>query len=175
MKKILLSIIAIVGLVGLTGCSSGNIGGRTAGGIMAKYHLSAPTYTDGMETDLQTDANGNLKTVLATTIAGEDLTLDVMKTEQRYSKSYATTDKLVKTGAGFIHTVTISPTDAAATAGTIIIYDSTTEGTDDIIFSYYIPAAALVPVTVTLDVTTATGTYIGYTTTADVNTTISYR
>jgi hypothetical protein len=173
MKKILL-LIPIIFL--LAGCgNNGSLGGRISSDSQPRYNISAPTYTNGQTATLQVDVNGNLKTVLATAIAGEDFTADVLKTEQRYSKSYATADKLVKTGSGFVHSVSFFPTDAAATAGSIIMYDSTTEGTDDVVFSYYIPAAALVPVTVILDVTMATGTYIGYTTTADVNTIISYR
>lgn len=111
---------------------------------------------------------------LTTLSAGEDLTADVQKVEHRYSYSYCTADTLVKTGAGFLHAITISPTDAAATAGTIILYDKVTEAAP-IIFSYTIPAAALVPVTLILDVSFTTGLYVGFTTVADVAVTVSYR
>lgn len=47
------------------------------GGI---FHASAPTYTDGQRTQLQSDVNGNLKTTLSTRIAGEDIANDVLKT-----------------------------------------------------------------------------------------------
>lgn len=107
-------------------------------------------------------------------IAGEDLTNDVLKVEQRFSYAYLVADGQVKAGAGFLHTVTISPIDAAATAGTIFVYDALTETTPTI-FAYTIPAAALVPVTVTLDVSFATGLYVGFTTTTDVSVTVSYR
>lgn len=107
-------------------------------------------------------------------IAGEDLTNDVLKVEHRYSYNYATADVQVKSGAGFLHAITISPTDAAATAGTITAYDNTAES-GGIIFTYYVPAAALVPVTVILDVAFTTGLYIGFSTTADVGVTVSYR
>lgn len=138
------------------------------------YNSTAPTIRDEQNEDIQLDVNGNVKSVLATTIAGEDLTNDVLKVEQRYTYAYVTADALVKTGAGFLHTLTFSPTDAAATAGTIFVYDKTSEATPTI-FSYTIPAAALVPVTVTLDVSFTTGLYIGFTTTADVAVTVSYR
>jgi hypothetical protein len=97
-----------------------------------------------------------------------------MKTEQRFSYAYCVADTQVKAGAGFLHAITISPTDAAATAGSIILYDSLTEA-DPKIFNFYVPAAAMVPVTVILDVAFATGLYVGFTTTADVSATISYR
>jgi len=111
---------------------------------------------------------------LATLIAGEDQTNDVLKVEGQFIWAYCTADTQVKAGAGFLHSVTISPTDAAATAGSIIIYDQTTEAVP-ILFTYYVPAAALVPVTVILDVKFATGLYVGFTTTNDVAVTISYR
>lgn len=120
------------------------------------------------------DTSGHEAVDLGTQIAGEDLTNDVLKTEQRYTYAYVVADTLVKTGAGFVHTVTFSPTDTAATAGTIFLYDKTTEATPTI-FAYSIPAAALVPVTVILDVSFTTGLYVGFTTTADVAVTISYR
>jgi hypothetical protein len=59
----------------------------------------------------------------ASLISGEDLTNDVLKVEQRFSYAYCTADTAVKSGSGFLHAITISPTDAAATAGTIIVYD----------------------------------------------------
>ncbi len=118
--------------------------------------------------------NNASKVTQATLLAGEDLTNDVLKTEQRFSYAYLVADGQVKAGAGFLHTVTISPIDAAATAGTIFIYDSLTEATPTI-FAYTVPAAALVPVTVTLDVSFTTGLYVGFTTTADVSVTCSYR
>lgn len=120
------------------------------------------------------ETTGAGEVTLVTALAGEDLTNDVLKTEQRYTYAYVVADTLVKTGAGFVHTVTFSPTDTAATAGTIFLYDKTTEATPTI-FAYSIPAAALVPVTVILDVSFTTGLYVGFTTTADVAVTISYR
>ena len=119
------------------------------------------------------DANA-LESTLATLIAGEDLTNDVLKVEERFSYSYCTEDTLVKTGAGFLHSVTFSPTDAEATAGSIILYDKTTEAAP-IIFTFYVPVAVMLPVTVILDVSFSTGLYVGFTTTADVCATISYR
>lgn len=138
------------------------------------YNSTAPTVTDGDGVVSQADVSGNIKVALGTQIAGEDLTNDVLKIEHRYSYSYCTADTAVKTGAGFLHALTISPTDAAATAGTIIVYDNTAES-GNIIFSYTVPAAALVPVSVILDVSFTTGLYVGFTTTADVGVTVSYR
>lgn len=143
--------------------------------VGGKYNLSAPTYSDGDVADLQMDANGNTKVTQATAIAGEDLNNDVLKTEQRFSYAYiAGTDTQVKSGSGFLHTLTFTCIDAAPTAGTIIVYDSLTE-TGTIIYSETFDTTAFRGHTVTLDVTFGTGLYVGYTTTNDVGVTVSYR
>lgn len=111
---------------------------------------------------------------LSSAIAGEDLTNDVLKTEQRFSYTNCTADTAVKSGAGFLHTVTIMPTDAAATAGSIILYDNTAES-GTIIGTITVTAAWVAPVTLTFDVNFATGLYVGFTTTNDVNVCVSWR
>lgn len=120
------------------------------------------------------DESNNLKATLATAIAGEDLTNDVMKTEQRFTGVNVTADAQIKAGAGFLHTVTIMPTDTAATAGTIILYDNTAES-GTLLGTIYINAAGFIPFTLTFDCNFATGLYVGFTTTNDVNVTVSYR
>lgn len=143
--------------------------------VGAEYRASATTYTDGDATVLQSDVNGNLKATLATLLAGEDLTNDVLKTEQRFSGSgVLLTDTLVKSGAGFIHTVTISQNDAAPTAGTIDIYDNTSAaGTK--LFTWTLTTAVFTPFTVILDMSFSNGLYVDFTTTNDVAVSISYR
>lgn len=114
-------------------------------------------------------------TSLSTLIAGEDLTNDVQKVEQRFSYTYcAGADTAVKSGAGFLHTLTFSQIDAAPTAGSIIVYDNTAES-GTIIFSSTWTTAVFYPTTVTIDASFSTGLYIGFTTTADIGVTVSYR
>lgn len=120
------------------------------------------------------DSNNNVPTTMATQIAGEDLTNDVLKTEQRYSGSVLAADTLVKTGSGFLHALTFSCNDAAPTAGSIIVYDSVTEANTQL-FNHTFTTTPFMPFTVILDVTFSTGLYVGFTTTADVNVTPSYR
>lgn len=67
---------------------------------------------------------GSMATVtLGTQIAGEDLTNDVLKTEQRFS--YSSLNSLVtltiKSGAGFLHTLTVGNISGP----TIELYDNT--------------------------------------------------
>lgn len=139
------------------------------------YNSSAPTLTNGQRGDTQMDVNGNQLVSLATLIAGENLTTNKMVVEHNYSyQSPVVADTAVKSGAGFIHTVTISQNDAAPTAGSIIIYDNTAEsGTQ--VFNWTLTTAVFNPVTIILDIAVATGIYIGFTTTGDVNVQMSYR
>lgn len=120
------------------------------------------------------DSGGNQTMSLGTTIAGEDLTNNVLKTEERFSFSGITANTAVKSGAGFVHTVTFSCNDAAPTAGTIDIYDNTA-GSGTKIFSWTLTTAVFNPTTITLDCSFSTGLYVNFTTTADVFVTISYR
>lgn len=83
-------------------------------------------------------------------------------------------DTAVKTGAGVLHTLTFSQGDAAPTAGTIIVYDNTAES-GTVIYSETFTTTAFRGYTVTLDCAVTTGIYVGFTTTADVNCTVSYR
>ena len=83
-------------------------------------------------------------------------------------------DGQVKAGVGKLHTLTFSCNDAAPTAGSIVVYDSLTEtGTE--IFNETFTTTPFRAYSVVLDVAFKTGLYVGFTTTADVNVTVSYR
>lgn len=92
----------------------------------------------------------------------------------RYKSSgVLTSDTLVKTGNGTLHTITISCDDAAPTAGSFTLFDAVSEtGTE--LFSHTFTTTPFVPLTVTLDTEFKVGLYAGFTTTADVNVVISY-
>lgn len=107
--------------------------------------------------------------------AYEDNTNSVARVEHRYSTSgVLASDTLVKTGAGYIHTVTFTCNDAAPTAGSLILYDNTAESGTQIL-NHTFTTTPFAPCTVILDVPFATGLYAGFTTTNDVNVVISYR
>ena len=78
----------------------------------------------------------------------------------------------VKTGAGLLHTITISQADAAPTAGIIGVYDGVAGGLP--IFVWAPTTAVFMPFTLTLDVEFLTGLYVLFVTTADVYVTVSY-
>jgi hypothetical protein len=91
-----------------------------------------------------------------------------------YSVQKVSADTLIKTGAGKLHTLTFSCDDAAPTAGSVIVYDNTAEsGTQ--IYDETFTTTAFRGFTVTLDCAITNGIYIGFTTTADVNCTVTYR
>lgn len=130
--------------------------------------------SDGTYEHMWSDSLNGMKVTQNTLTAGEDLTNDVVKTEQRFTLLNVTADTLVKTGAGFLHTITVAQTDAAPTAGTIIIYDNTAES-GTIIQTISFTTAVFNPFSLIYDGTFSTGLYIGFTTTNDVNVTVSYR
>jgi hypothetical protein len=112
--------------------------------------------------------------LMANAMAGEDLITDVVKVEERFTGLIMAADTQVKSSAGFVHSLTFAPNDSAPTAGSFILYDSAAEsGTQ--LFNMAFTTTYFVPFSVILDVNAATGIYAGFTTTADVNVTISYR
>ena len=145
-------------------------------GVMAlavRADSAAATGANNDYVPLLVDTNGGLWVSQATLLAGEDLTNNRLMTMPSYSYVHLTADAPVKSGAGVVHTITMC-SDAASTAGTLILYDSLTE-TGTIIATFTFIAAYQAPVTVTLDAAFATGLYAGFTTTADVNVTITYK
>lgn len=112
-------------------------------------------------------------------VTGEDplpVTVGGVFVPPSYSSVTATADLLVKTGAGVLHTLSFSPNDAVATAGSIIVYDAPVAGTTGkVLFNWNIAAAAFIPFTILLDSEILDGLYIDFTTTADVNLSVSYK
>ncbi len=150
--------------------------GTTKGSpIMGLYEETPSEVEDGEVGVVGMTINRFLKIIEQYAPAYEDNSNGVAKVEHRYSYSaVATADVQIKGSAGFLHAVTISCNDAAPTAGSIIIYDSLTE-TGTQIFNHTFTTTPFVPFTVILDVSMGTGIYLGFTTTADVNVTCSYR
>ena len=120
------------------------------------------------------DDNENTLVTQGTLIAGEDLTNNRLMVRPTYSYSaVAVADVQIKASAGYLHTVTISCNDAAPTAGSVIIYDNTAES-GTVVFNHTFTTTPFVPFSVILDYTMATGIYIGFTTTNDVNVSCAY-
>lgn len=107
-------------------------------------------------------------------LAGEDLTNDVMKVEQRFSYANITTatTTTVKSGAGFLHAITFNTPVASSV---ITIYDNTA-GSGTKIGTITLPAVLLAQgaYTAPLNVSFTTGLTI-VTATAASDLTVSYR
>lgn len=142
-------------------------------GILVAIGITASAATVSYFGPSSTDQLG---VSLATLISGEDQTNNVLRTESQFSRcDNKAADAACKSSAGFVHTVTCTSADAAATAGDIAIRDSTSAGTGTVVLDIAIPAAYFSPVTITLDEAFITGIYLDFTTTADVNCNVSYR
>jgi hypothetical protein len=113
------------------------------------------------------DDDGNLQATLGKNIAGEDLTNDVQKVEQRnsYRNIISATTTVVMSNPGFLHSITVNTT----AAGAITVYDNTAgSGTKIATLK-----ASIVEQTFVLDVTCAVGLTIVTAAASDI--TVSYR
>lgn len=128
--------------------------------------------------------NEACRSTLATTLAGEDVLSDVQKTEERYltipiggTTAMIAADQLYKSAPGYVRGIECYGTDAAATAGTITLLDSTTAGTGNVLWSRTILAADYSIAGIKSDLQTpfAVGLYLDFTTTTDVSCIVRYR
>jgi hypothetical protein len=91
------------------------------------------------------------------------------------SSGQKTADAQIKATPGYVGHMICQGTDNAAVAGTIIVYDSLTE-TGTALFTFTVAALDYhVPMTFEINTAAATGIYLGYNTTTDVNCTVFYR
>ena len=91
-----------------------------------------------------------------------------------FTGRHVTSDTQIKATPGVLHSLTFAQTDAAPTAGSIIVYDNTAES-GTILYSETFTTDTFRGYTVVLDIAFTTGLYIGFTTTADVGVTVSYK
>jgi len=82
-------------------------------------------------------------------------------------------DLLVFTGAGTLDNIIITQDDAAPTAGTIDIYDNTTNSGRKI-FTWNLTTAVFNPISIPFNFKFNTGLYVKFTTTADVNVILNF-
>lgn len=131
--------------------------------------LFAVTLYGSNDTELGTSANP-LQQNLATAIAGEDLTNNVLKVEQRFSYIAISTavTTTVKATSGFLHTITIVA--AGASGNTVTVYDNTA-GSGTAIIPTFTPVVG----TLLLDVSFGTGLTIVTAGTTPPILTVSYR
>lgn len=158
----------------------GNIG---VGGGPGSTTSAAPTFVEGSAGYFSFDLAGNVRFTLGTQLSGEDIAATgggsasgVTVVEHRYLTSGPyTADQQIKASAGYVSHLSCQGSDAAAVAGTIILYDSLTE-TSTAKFTFTVAALdyhnwQILPVQSAF----GTGIYLGYTTTTDVACTVHYR
>jgi len=142
-------------------------GATNLGSLPAVANAAAPTWTEGNQVSQSSDLSGNQRVTLGTLIAGEDLTVNVIKVEQRFTYAAITsaTTTTIKSGTGFLHAVTVT----GGTAGTITVFDNTAgSGTAIATFSSTNALATYI-----FDVSFSTGLTV--VTGAATNVTVSYR
>lgn len=122
-------------------------------------------------------SNGGVPTDLKGLLAGEDQTNDVIKVEHQYLVCIDDADIVCKDEAGFLHSVWCYAEDAAATAGTVRITNTTAAGGAETteVWGQDFAAAAYGGATAILDIVMDTGIVIDFTTTADVKCGASFR
>lgn len=89
----------------------------------AVYNSGGVTLADGDEVGLFVDGSGNLLTSMGATIAGEDLTNDVLKVRipGSYFQISSATTTVVKATAGYINSIIC----VGGTLGAVTVYDNT--------------------------------------------------
>lgn len=108
--------------VGTTTTSS-TFTGYLNGVPYGQYFGTTLALTAGQGVPVQLDAAANQKITLGTTIAGEDITNDVLSVRQKNSYFFMTTASTItiKSGAGFFHGLFVG----GGTASTIQLFDNT--------------------------------------------------
>lgn len=141
--------------------------------MQTEYRASPIAAQEGDKRFIQADSLGNTKVTMGAATPGADYENNVTKVQQVYNVVMLTADNLVKSGVTRLHTATFSCNDAAPTAGSIIFYNSTAESGTQIL-NINFTTTPFTPFTLTFDCELATGLYVGFTTTADVNVTVTY-
>jgi len=150
----------------------------------AVCQATASAVTQGENTTMgaeSCDLQQNLRTTLGTCLSGESNcvgdspTSYIMVRTVLLSSGQKTADAQIKASAGYVSHMICQGTDAAATAGMIIIHDALTE-TGTAIFTFTVAALDYhTPMVFPIQTNAATGIYLGYTTTGDMNCTVYYQ
>lgn len=158
----------------------GTDGTLKVGGGPGSATAASPTLVEGGAGYFSFDLGGNVRVTLGTCISGESTCKGdspdsyIMVRPVMLSSGQKTGDAQILAGPGYVSHMTCQGTDAAATAGTIILHDALTE-TGTAIFTFTVAALDYhAPIVFPVLANFATGIYLGYTTTADVNCTVFY-
>ena len=153
-----------------------------SGNVLATVaSAAAPTLGEGQTTSISVDLAGNARMTLGTCLSGESAcvgdspTSYIMVRTVLSSSGQKTADAQIKATAGYVSHMICQGSDAAATAGTIILHDETTE-TGTAVFTFTVAALDYhTPMVFPIQANFATGIYLGFTTTADMACTVFYQ
>lgn len=128
-------------------------------------------------------AAGDVPVTLQNVLACEDVVNGVCVVESRFltipaggTTARISADQLYKSGPGLLESITCY-SDAAATAGTVAVLDSTAAGTGNVLYEFTVVGAVgyTTPFTVPLHTPFSVGLYLDFTTTADMFCTLVHR
>lgn len=143
------------------------------------YNAKAETVIHGStSTGPQPFATNSGGQVIPALLAGEDQTNGVMKVEHQYSFVVDDADAVVKATPGFLHSVWCYEEDAAPTAGTVRVTNTTAAGgaeTTEVWGKDITTTVGSGTAFAVLDIVMTNGIVIDFTTTADVKCGVSYR
>jgi hypothetical protein len=156
-----MAVVAVVGSTSGVGADGSNQGGMWSAAGSALNPLGAAAYTfNGTNWDRRRGPAGAVGSAYVE--------------NGPYTAGVATADTQIKATAGFIHTVTISPS-GTVTAGVLTIYNSAVES-GTVVAVFALPITTFTPFSVILDVACGTGIYVGFDATlANVSCTVSFR
>lgn len=111
---------------------------QTVNGQPTIYQSSAPSLANGDSGAFLVDVNQNLLVSLATLIAGEDLTNNVLRVEAQTNYTQTSSSTAIKSSAGRLSGIFVS---AASSTPTIKIWDNTV-GSGSVLIDTFTPVAA---------------------------------
>lgn len=142
---------------------------------------AAPSLSEGQRTSFSVDLAGNTRVTLGTCFGGDshcegDDPDSYLRVRTHVTSSgQKTADAQIKASAGWVSHMICQGTDAAAVAGTIIVYDNTAES-GTALFTFTVSALDYHnPIVFPIMTPAATGIYLGYNGPTDMNCTVFYK
>lgn len=129
---------------------------------------------EDFSSEIAVDVHNNQLFSLATLEPGSNPADDVQEVLTPLTAVLVTGDNQVNPGRTYVGSITIQPNTTTPTAGSIAIYDSLTEGGTKK-YEFALPNTWFAPFTIIVNSWFDTGVFVGYTTAANVNTTVTIK
>lgn len=129
---------------------------------------------EDQSSEIAVDSHNYQVVTIGTLEPGQNVTDDVQEVLTPLTPVLVTGDNQVNPGRTYVGSITVQPNTTSPTAGSIAIYDSLSEsGTKK--YEFAIPNTWFAPFTITVNSWFDTGVFVGYTTAANVNTTVTIK